>query len=229
MCSESDMPVMKITGAAIAPGVVLSLRQVSNPSSPGIIASSRMTSGCTLWAKSMPSSPERATRTVMPFSSSARDTSPSVSGASSITSVMKRLAETGLDRVSACILHHLLQQAGRPRQIERIEMAAQARDLPGLGLMPARRRIKFPSESGGMADLGQPDHPRQRIARNATGLCGLLCSVGGQIDLHQPGNADQKITQRIGFDDERIIKLAAIDGLTRLQRVARHHHDRRRQ
>src|SRR6056297_3693139 len=222
------MPVMKITGAAIAPVVVLSLRHVSNPSSPGIIASSKMTSGCTLWAKSMPSSPERATRTVMPFSSSARDTSPSVSGASSITRAMKRLAETGLDRVSACILHHLLQQAGRPRQIKRIEIATQTRDLSGLGLVPARRRIEFPSESSGMADLGQPDHPLQRLARNATGLCGLLCVVGGQIHLHQPGHADQKIAQRIGFDDERIIELTAVDGLPRLQRVAGHNHDRRR-
>src|SRR5258708_6034942 len=86
MCSVSASPVMKITGTLLKPASRFSRRQVSNPSIPGITASSRIMSGVIWSTIRIAAAPSSATITVMPAPSSASVNSLSVSGESSTTS-----------------------------------------------------------------------------------------------------------------------------------------------
>ncbi len=90
MCSVSDSPVMKMTGTVATAGFALRRRQVSNPSMPGIMASSRMMSGVISSTRASAASPATATRTVAPERSIASVRKLSVSGESSTTRTMSR-------------------------------------------------------------------------------------------------------------------------------------------
>src|SRR5271170_6767896 len=88
ICSVSESPVMNMIGTCASARFCFSLRQVAKPSAPGMTASMRITSGTSFSTIDRACSPSRATRTVMPASSSASVINRSVSGDSSTTSTM---------------------------------------------------------------------------------------------------------------------------------------------
>ena len=71
MCSVSASPVMKMIGTWSRPASRFSRRQVSNPSMPGITASSSTMSGVIWSTIRIAAAPSSATMTVMPAPSSA--------------------------------------------------------------------------------------------------------------------------------------------------------------
>ena len=122
MCSVSVSPVMNMIGTWASARFCFSLRQVAKPSVPGMSASMRMTSGTTFSTIESACSPSRATKTVIPASSSASVNNLSVSGESSTTSTMSRVS---LLRMSAT---NLLQRGCVSREVESVHHAAHPAD-----------------------------------------------------------------------------------------------------
>src|SRR3984957_18516121 len=151
MCSLSERPVMKITGTWASALVCLRRRQVSNPSVPGITASIRITSGVTFSTIASASSPSRATSTVMPASSIASVSTPSVPGESSTTSTM--------------LLHSFLRMAVTDRlqgrdialEVERLHEAAQLCDEPGTAGRGFDDGVELLVNPPHVADLAEAD------------------------------------------------------------------------
>src|SRR5258708_5516110 len=101
---------MKITGTLLNPASRLRRRQVSNPSMPGITASSKTISGVICSTMRMAAAPSIATITVMPAPSSASVSSRHVSGESSTTRATSRFRESvviAVQRFQGC--HVLIQ------------------------------------------------------------------------------------------------------------------------
>ena len=81
---------MKLIGTLLSPASRFSRLQVSKPSKPGMIASSKTISGVIWSTIRIALAPSSATITVMPAPSSASVSSRSVSGESSTTSATSR-------------------------------------------------------------------------------------------------------------------------------------------
>src|SRR6478672_10072743 len=124
-CSVSVRPVMKTTGTSRAERMRLMRRQVSKPSSPGMMASSRIRSGITNFSRSMALRPSVATSTVWPLSLSASDSSARLAGTSSTisTTLLSEFVQVMADQFPQAIhivvqteaLHQLPQFAGEGR------------------------------------------------------------------------------------------------------------------
>src|SRR4051794_29659881 len=108
MCSVSASPVMKMIGVLARPASRFNRRQVSNPSMPGMTASSSTMSGVIWSTMRIAPAPSIATITVMPAPSSASVSSRSVSGESSTTSATSRLLESVVIAVQAFQGCHVL-------------------------------------------------------------------------------------------------------------------------
>src|SRR5216684_2516691 len=108
MCSVSARPVMKMTGTLLRPASRLSRLQVSNPSMPGMTASSRTMSGVIWSTIRIAAAPSSATTTVMPAPSSASVRSLSVSGESSTTSATSRFLGSVIIAVQCLQRRHVL-------------------------------------------------------------------------------------------------------------------------
>src|SRR5271163_3044566 len=122
MCSVSANPVMKMTGTLLKPASRFSRRQVSKPSMPGIMASSRTMSGVICSTMRNAAAPSIATMTVIPAPSSASVRRRNVSGESSTTSAMSRFLDSeimALQRLQGC---HV------PTQIEAIDHGTHFRN-----------------------------------------------------------------------------------------------------
>src|SRR5581483_8159508 len=149
MCSVSANPVMKITGTLLKPASRFSLRQVSNPSIPGITASSRMMSGVIWSTIRIAAAPSSATITVMPAPSSASVSSRSVSGESSTTSATSRFRASmliGMQRLQGC--HVLIE-------IEAIDQPAHLGDETGMLGMRLADLVELDLDRPDIADLAK--------------------------------------------------------------------------
>src|SRR6201996_2371926 len=151
MCSVSARPVMKMTGTLLKPASRFSRWQVSNPSMPGITASSRMMSGVIWSTMRRAAAPSSATITVMPAPSSASVSSRSVSGESSTTSATSRFLGSviiGVQRLEGC---HVLVE------VEAVDQRAHLRDEVGMFRAFIADLVKLDVDSLDIADLAEAD------------------------------------------------------------------------
>src|SRR4029077_4014420 len=126
MCSVSASPVMKMIGTLSSPASRLSRLQVSNPSMPGITASSSTMSGVIWSTIRIAEAPSSATITVMPAPSSASVSSRSVSGESSTTSATSRFLDSVIIAVQGLQGRHVLVE------VETVDQCAHLRDEIGM-------------------------------------------------------------------------------------------------
>src|SRR3984885_12496417 len=151
MCSVSASPVMKITGTLLRPASRLSRRQVSNPSMPGIMASSRMMSGVICSTIRIAAAPSIATMTVMPAPSSASVRSRSVSGESSTTSATSRFLASVVIAVQGLQGCHVLVE------IEAVDQRAHLRDEVGMFGLIGSHLLELELDRADVAHLSQID------------------------------------------------------------------------
>src|ERR1700722_20048166 len=130
MCSVSANPVMKITGTLLNPASRFSRRQVSKPSMPGMMASSRTISGVICSTIRNAAAPSIATMTVIPAPSSASVRRRNVSGESSTTSAISRFFDSAIMAVQHPQGRHI------PIQVEAIDERAHFRhEIPVFGVI----------------------------------------------------------------------------------------------
>src|SRR3954469_17612350 len=151
MCSVSASPVMKITGTLARPASRLRRRQVSNPSMPGITASSSTMSGVIWSTMRIAAAPSSATITVIPALSSASVSSRSVSGESSTTSATSRFFDSVLIRMQRLQCGHVLVE------IEAVDQRPHFRDEVGMFRMLAADLVQLQLDALDVADLTEPD------------------------------------------------------------------------
>src|SRR5437899_5331998 len=156
---------MMMIGTWSSPASRFSRLQVSNPSNPGITASSSTMSGVIWSTIRIAAAPSIATITVMPAPSSASVSSRKVSGESSTTSATSRFLASvviGVQCLQGC--HVLIE-------VEAIDQGAHLRNEIGmLGVFTADL-IELDLDCPDVADLPKPDQlldmfhrrPRARI------------------------------------------------------------------
>src|SRR5438552_6910625 len=155
---------MKITGTLLRPASRFSRRQVSNPSMPGMTASSRMMSGVIWSTMRMAAAPSSATMTVIPAPSSASVSSRSVSGESSTTSATSRFFGSVFIRMQCLQCGHVLVE------VEAVDQRSHLRDEVGVLRILAADLVQLQLDALDVADLTEPDqrldvpHGRPRTA-----------------------------------------------------------------
>src|SRR5438477_7546297 len=185
MCSVSARPVMKITGTLLRPASRFSRRQVSNPSMPGMTASSRMMSGVIWSTMRMAAAPSSATMTVMPAPSSASVSSRSVSGESSTTSATSRFLGSVIIRVQRLEGCHVLIE------IEAVDKAAHLRHEVGVFGVFAADLVQLDLDRLDVADLAEADqlldmlHRRPRAGLRLPARRDDLVGLKGPFDLQE--------------------------------------------
>src|SRR5579872_6179499 len=170
---------MKMTGTWARAGMALIWRQVSNPSVPGMTASSRITSGVTCSTIRSALAPSSATITVIPAESSASVSSRSESAESSTTRAMSRRLRSGLMLLSGAEAFH------EAAEIEVIDELSQVRDdqavfgvraLQFVELALQALDVAHPAESNQFFHVGNPAHHVQR--RHLRRKHGVVGTVG---------------------------------------------------
>src|ERR1700761_159013 len=161
MCSVSARPVMKMTGTWLKPASRLSRRQVSNPSMPGITASSRMMSGVIWSTIRIAAAPSIATITVMPAPSRASVNSRKVSGESSTMSATSRFLDSMVITVQGFQGCHVLVE------VEAVNQPAHLRDEVGMFRLFGRHRIELDLDRADVPHLAEIDQPLDVLRRGA--------------------------------------------------------------
>src|SRR3954470_15804829 len=227
MCSVSAHPVMKITGTLARPASRLRRRQVSNPSMPGITASSSTMSGVIWSTMRIAAAPSSATITVIPALSSASVSSRSVSGESSTTSATSRFFDSVLIRMQRLQCGHVLVE------IEAVDQRPHFRDEVGMFRVLTADLVQLQLDSLDVADLTEPDqsldvsYRRPRAALRPPQRHRDLLRAVLPFDLEKladtfqkPGNIDRLHQVAVV---ERLCQRCAV----RLERAGRHHQDAR--
>src|ERR1700741_4569141 len=216
---------MKMTGTLLRPASRLSRRQVSNPSMPGMTASSRTISGVIWSTMRMALAPSSATITVMPAPSSASVNSRSVSGESSTTSATSRFFGSVIiraDRLQGC--HVLIK-------VKAVDQVAHLRYEVGMFGAFAGDLVELDADRLDVADLAEAnqllDMPDRRPGRGIgppAQSCNLI-RVIGPLDF-------QKLPDRFKQtrNVDRLHQIAVVKGLRerpamRLQCARRNHQD----
>src|SRR6266850_2576593 len=200
---------MKMTGTCAIALFCLSLRHVVNPSSPGITASIRMTSGVTFSAIASASSPSRATRTVIPAFSIASVSIPRVSGESSTTRTIVRM----------CFLCMGASNRIERRQVafdfehryERAQVCHEIRALRRI-IGDAGEMFVYPAD---MADLAQPNQfvyvllRRQYVGKRRAWRRGALRHPVGvdPFDIEQRVNLLEELAQADRLHQKIVVQL----------------------
>src|SRR6202042_1982720 len=167
MCSVSANPVMKMTGTLLKPASRFSRRQVSKPSMPGIMASSRTISGVICSTMRNAAAPSIAPITVIPAPSSASVRRRNVSGESSTTSAMSRFLD------SAIMTLKPLQGCHIPIQIEAIDEGPHFRhEIPMFGIVSSDL-IELDLDRADIAKLAQADEFLDMVCRRLQAASGL--------------------------------------------------------
>src|SRR6266481_3868632 len=151
MCSVSASPVMKMIGTLLRPASRLSRLQVSNPSMPGMTASSRTMSGVIWSTIRIAAAPSSATTTVMPAPSSASVRSLSVSGESSTTSATSRFLGSVIIAVQCLQGCHVLIE------VEAIDQPAHLRNEVGMFGAIGAYFIELDLDRADVAQLSKTD------------------------------------------------------------------------
>src|SRR3954452_5762953 len=224
MCSVSASPVMKMTGTLERPASRLSRRQVSKPSMPGIMASSRMMSGVIWSTMRMAAAPSSATMTVMPAVSSASVSRRRVSGESSTTSATSRFLDSmviGMQGFQGC---HVLVE------VEAIDQGTHLRYEVGVFGEVAADLIQLGLDRADIAELSKPDQffdmPERRSRsgiRPPTGRRDRLVGVIAPFELEKLADGPQQ-----PWNIDRLHQIAVVEGLrqrcpVRFQRARRDH------
>ncbi len=152
---------MKMTGTLERPASRFRRRQVSKPSMPGIMASSRMMSGVIWSTMRIAAAPSSATMTVMPAVSSASVRRRNVSGESSTTSATSRFLGSviiGVQGLQGC--HVLIE-------VEAIDQCAHLRHEVGVFGVFAADLIQLDLDRADIAELSEPDQFLDLLDRRA--------------------------------------------------------------
>src|SRR5215475_2487225 len=189
---------MKMTGTLLKPASRFSRLHVSNPSMPGITASSRMISGVIWSTMRMAAAPSSATITVIPAPSSASVNSRSVSGESSTISATSRFLGSVIIRVQRLEGCHVLIE------VEAIDQAAHLQDEIGMLGMRAADLVELHLNALDIADLAEPDqlfdllHRGSRAGFHLPARHDDLVAVVFPLELEElangfqePGNVDR--------------------------------------
>src|SRR5262245_17335518 len=227
MCSVSARPVMKMIGTLASPASRFSRLQVSNPSMPGMTASSSTMSGV-IWStmRSAPA-PSSATMTVIPAPSSASVKSRSVSGESSTTSAMSRFLASVIIAVQRLQGRHVLVE------IEAVDQRTHLGDEIGMLGKIVADLVELGLDALDVAELPEPDqlldmlHGWTRAGgglplRHRNLVRGILPFQLEQLadGLQEPRNVDRfhQVAVMIGLRQRCAV---------RLQRTRGHHQDAR--
>src|SRR5690348_9820600 len=159
MCSVSASPVMKITGTLLRPASRFSRRQVSNPSMPGMTASSRMMSGVIWSTMRIAAAPSSATMTVMPAPSSASVNSRKVSGESSTTRATSRFFCSVIIAVQGFQGRHVLVE------IEAVDQHAHLRNEIGVFGVVVSDLVQLDLDGSDITELSEPDQFLEMLDR----------------------------------------------------------------
>src|SRR4029077_21225728 len=133
------------------PASRFSRRQVSNPSMPGMTASSKMISGVIWSTMRIADVPSSATITVIPAPSSESVSSRSVSGESSTTSATSRFFGSVIIRIQRLQGCHVLIE------VEAVDEAAHLRDEVGMFRVFAADLVELDLDRLDVADLAEAD------------------------------------------------------------------------
>src|SRR5579883_837839 len=227
MCSVSARPVMKMTGTLLKAPSRLSLRQVSNPSMPGITASSRTMSGVIWSMMRMAEAPSSATITVIPAASSASVSNRKVSGESSMTSATSRFFGSviiGVQRFQGC---HVLVE------VEAVDENTHLGDELGMLGEFAADLVKLDLDAPDIADLPKADQLFHRFQWRPYAAVRLparqddLAGGIGPFDLQELADGLQQPR-----DVDRLHQITVMERLGErpamcLQRARRYHQDSR--
>src|ERR1700722_20022021 len=216
---------MKMTGTILKTASRFSRRQVSKPSMPGMIASSRTISGVICSTMRNAAAPSIATITVIPAPSSASVRRRNVSGESSTTSAMSRFLD------SAIMALKPLQGCHVPVQIEAIDEGSDLRDEIAMLGKIGSDLIEFDLDRADIAELAQADEFLDMVCRRLQAAAGLpfhrrhLLTVILPVDLEKL--ADQFKQAR---NIDRLHQVAVVERLRqrrtmRFQGADRDHQD----
>src|SRR5437016_1474979 len=142
---------MKMIGVLARPASRFSLRQVSNPSMPGMTASSSTMSGVIWSTMRIAPAPSSATITVIPAPSSASVRSRSVSGESSTTRAMSRFLASVIIAVQCLQGRHVLVE------IEAVDQRTHLGDEIGVLGEIVADLVELDLDTLDVADLSEPD------------------------------------------------------------------------
>src|SRR5829696_6816487 len=225
MCSVSASPVMKMMGTWSRPASRFSRLQVSNPSSPGMTASSSTMSGVIWSTIRIAAAPSSATMTVMPAPSSASVSSRSVSGESSTTRATSRFLDSVIIAVQCFEGRHVLVE------IEAVDQCAHLRNEIGVFGIVVADFVELDLDRSDIAELPEADQfldvfhrwPRSRLrfpARLGYWLGLVLPFDPEQLPdrLHQLGDIDR-------FHQIAVVKRLRQRRAMRFERARRHHQD----
>src|SRR5579863_4005467 len=225
MCSVSASPVMKITGTLLRPASRFSRRQVSKPSMPGIMASSKTISGVICSTMRNAAAPSIATITVIPAPSSASVRRRNVSGESSTTSAMSRFFDSAIMAVQP------LQGCHVPVQIESIDERPHLRhEIPMLGIIGADL-VELDLDRADIAELAQTDQFFDMVCRRLQAVTWLPLHRRHLLIVILPLKLEELSDQfEQARNIDRLHQVAVVKGLRqrramRFQGAGRNHQD----
>src|SRR5579871_614856 len=218
---------MKMTGICAVCLFVLMRRQVSNPSMPGMTASSRMRSGVTFFSRPRAVVPSTAASAIMSALSSAAVMKPSESGESSTTSTMSRRPALPF------IITERLQIIDDFAETETPELFAHDRNgRPGARLVPFEL-IKSRTHAGGVPDAAERDDAVNLDAVSERDDSGSLPHAllrqrqfVGPFERKQILQAFEQLPYIDRLHEKRVMTRLGAIGRADFVHVRRHHHDR---
>src|ERR1700722_17657351 len=225
MCSVSASPVMKMTGTLLKPASRFSRRQVSKPSMPGIMASSRTISGVICSTMRNAAAPSIATMTVIPAPSSASVRRRNVSGESSTTSAMSRFFDSAIMALQA------LQGCHVPVQIESVDERPHFRnEIPMLGIIGADL-VELDLDRADITKLSQTDQFFDMVCRRLQAVTWLplhrrhLLIVILPLELEELSDQFEQARNIDRLHQVAVVKGLRQRGAMRFQGAGRNHQD----